>query len=174
MAHTIYKKGVPESQRPLPGCRLGHSHKKAGAVSKKAVMRAVDDEKQDRARVRTQTAIRRFCLECQGKAPLRVQECRDTACPLYSLRLGPEKQRAKGKTNDRKNPCAESMGKEHPARAVRRYCMNCCGGIRREVRACAAGASCSLWLFRHGITPEKRKQGMLRFFSWKQLCLPGV
>ena len=179
-ARTVHGRKVPESQRPLPGCRWGRARKanvngSTGLAPEKTPY-AHDREKREergRARQRTETAIRRFCLECQGKTALRVLECRDVGCPLYALRLGPGKRRDSA-PEEKSEANAKPVHEEHPARAVRRYCMNCCGGLRREVRACEAGASCALWLFRHGVTPEKRKQGMLRFFSWKQLWLPGV
>lgn len=41
-----------------------------------------------------------------------------------------------------------------PLKAVRRHCLDCCGGSANEVSLCAA-KSCPLWPFRFGSNPDK-------------------
>ena len=170
---TVHGKSVSAMPASLSACRKNTAHKPdEEADAAHSLEKTTGREKDERSRLRAKTAIRRFCLACQGKAPLRVLECRDAACPLYALRLGPAKDTHAAFDAEQETP-AELFAREHPVRAVRRYCMCCCGGIRAEIRTCEA-RNCALWPFRHGITPEKRKRDMPRFSCRKQLRLPGI
>lgn len=173
--------GKPSQTRQMtfPCLRRTCGHKKNKKVehslSLKKISLAENSGKGcERARLGTEMAIRRFCLECQGKMSLRVLKCSDISCPLYALRLGPERRTPVLSDLELGQPAKTHISDEHPARAIRRYCMTCCGGIRSEVRTCEARENCALWLFRHGVTPEKRKEVLLRLSSQKQLWLPGI
>jgi hypothetical protein len=40
-----------------------------------------------------------------------------------------------------------------PLKAIRAFCLECCGGSRKEVELCSA-EDCSLWLYRFGKRPR--------------------
>lgn len=42
-----------------------------------------------------------------------------------------------------------SAGRHSRKKAIREKCIDCCGGLRAEVRRCPA-AQCPLWIFRNG------------------------
>lgn len=102
------------------------------------------------------TAIRSFCFACQGRSAARVNACDDADCPLHAYRLG-----------------EEADAPPDALRAVRRYCLICCGGERREVRSCAAKGGCALWSYRFGVSPCVYRRVKARFFAPRQFTLPG-
>lgn len=103
-------------------------------------------------------AVRRFCLDCQGAAPILVRSCAEESCPLHPWRL----------------PDSPSFLEPYGRvlRAVRRYCL-VCAGERREVRSCDAGASCPLWEYRFGVHPVTYARVAARVRAPKALFLPG-
>ena len=105
---------------------------------------------------KTLAAIRGFCFACQGRSAARVNACADTDCPLHAFRLG-----------------GEDLLENGPLRAVRRYCLICCGGERRETRSCAARHGCALWSYRFGVSPCVYRRVKARFFAPRQFSLPG-
>jgi hypothetical protein len=42
--------------------------------------------------------------------------------------------------------------KMNPLKAMREYCLDCCGGSRKEVKLCPS-TDCSLWPYRFGKNP---------------------
>lgn len=111
-------------------------------------------------------AIRLKCLDCSAGSYKEVRECpcyEDNGsiqkCPLYPYRLG---KRPKEKVNST------------PIKAIRKYCLWCCGGSRKEVRECPV-FDCPLWKFRFGKNPnyKKRVKDVFKnmFFSKKSLLL---
>ncbi len=115
---------------------------------------------------RCRHAIRHFCLECQGKLPKAVDNCRDELCPLFEFRRH-DSEGAETQPSALTPPL-------RPLRAVRRQCLVCCGGERAEVRTCSAGKKCSLWEFRFGVSPAVYRRVKARFFGPKHLTLPGL
>jgi hypothetical protein len=73
-------------------------------------------------------AIRSKCIDCSGHELNEVRNCQADDCPLFSLRMG--------------------RGNRKTFRAIRSYCLWCCGQ-RDEVRQCPS-VKCSLWEFRFG------------------------
>jgi hypothetical protein len=59
-----------------------------------------------------------------------------------------------------RRPPVNRMGKTGglPLRAVRRQCLDCCGGERKAVTWCTCdglrSSKCELWLFRFGMNPQ--------------------
>jgi len=50
--------------------------------------------------------------------------------------------------------------REWPLTAIRRHCVDCCGGNAKEVRHCQC-PDCELWPYRFGIRPgTAREQGL--------------
>lgn len=95
-------------------------------------------------------AIRLRCLDCSGYSIKEVKECacnKDAGaiqeCPLYPYRLG---RRPKEKP------------KYTPIKAIRKYCLWCCAGSRKEVRECRI-KNCSLHYYRQGKNPKRKKKG---------------
>jgi hypothetical protein len=103
-------------------------------------------------------SLRCFCLQCQGEQTLFVRTCPDTACALYPFRLP--------------GACGVSTSGERAVRAVRRYCLMC-AGTKQDVRGCAAGASCPLWVYRFGVHPATRQRVTARRTTPQFLRLPG-
>ena len=108
------------------------------------------------ANTKALAAIRSFCFACQGRSAARVSACDDADCPLHAYRQG-----------------GEEMLDKAPLRAVRRYCLVCCGGERREARSCAAREGCALWSYRFGVSPCVYRRVKARFFTPQQFTLPG-
>lgn len=60
-----------------------------------------------------------------------------------------------------------TAAKRNPIRAIRRHCLDCCGGSAAAVAECPA-APCALWVFRMGENPfraqatEKQKAQALK------------
>lgn len=108
------------------------------------------------------TAIRQFCLECQGASGKAVRACADRHCPLWDWRLA--------LLADGSCPVPEAEAGCQALRAIRRQCM-LCAGDRQEVRACAAREVCVLWRYRFGVRPQTYKAVRRRFFAPKPLSL---
>lgn len=108
------------------------------------------------------TAIRQFCLECQGASAKAVRACADRHCPLWDWRLA--------SLPDEPCPVPEDEAGRQALRAIRRQCM-LCAGDRGEVRACAAREVCVLWRYRFGVRPQTYKLVRRRFFAPKPLSL---
>ena len=108
------------------------------------------------------TAIRQFCLECQGASGRAVRACADRHCPLWEWRLA--------SLPDETCPAPEAEAGLQALRAIRRQCM-LCAGDRKEVRACAAREVCVLWRYRFGVRPQTYKAVRRRFFAPKPLSL---
>ncbi len=134
----------------------------------------------------TLAAIRSFCFACQGRSAARVNACDDADCPLHACRLGEKtghsedsaersftEQDFAGQTLEKQESAAQDSRSENPLRAVRRYCLVCCGGERREVRSCAAKGGCALWSYRFGVSPCVYRRVKARFFAPRQFTLPG-
>jgi hypothetical protein len=147
-------------------------------------------------------AIRRFCLDCQGGVAREVRLCPDTGCGLYAWRLagiltggaGGGKHDSAGDHDPDAAPMAEALAgrpatdplpgalplivqtlpDERPVRAVRRYCIACCGGERAEVRTCDARDRCALWSYRFGVLPETYRRVKARLTGPRTLVLPGL
>lgn len=68
---------------------------------------------------------------------------------------------------------APGVGATEPLRAIRRFCMVCCGG-RANVRACDARDVCPLWSFRFGVQPETFRRVKARQHGPRVLVLPGL
>lgn len=51
----------------------------------------------------------------------------------------------------------ESTENLTPVRAIRRKCLDCCGGYEREVRECELD-DCPLWDYRLGKNPSRKKR----------------
>lgn len=68
---------------------------------------------------------------------------------------------------------APDVGATEPLRAIRRFCMVCCGG-RGNVRACDARDVCPLWSFRFGVQPETFRRVKARQHGPRVLVLPGL
>jgi len=100
-------------------------------------------------------AIRRFCLDCQGDSPPHVTGCKDTACPLFSLR---------------DSTLRPLLPEERPLRSIRRYCLSC-AETRDDVRKCDAREQCGLWSFRFGVLPQTFKRVVSRRKRGKELFL---
>ena len=109
------------------------------------------------------TAIRRFCLECQGSSPRSVRCCPDGQCPLWAWRLAV----LPGEIPQREEK-ADAL--RAAFRAVRRQCL-ACAGHRRDVRACPAREDCPLWSCRFGVHPKTYKAVRRRFFAPRTLSL---
>lgn len=59
-----------------------------------------------------------------------------------------------------------------PLRAIRRFCLHCCG-FRDAVRGCDARETCALWSYRFGVQPETYRRVRNRFSGPRTLALPG-
>lgn len=59
-----------------------------------------------------------------------------------------------------------------PLRAIRRFCLHCCG-FRDAVRGCDARETCALWSYRFGVQPETYRRVRSRFSGPRTLVLPG-
>lgn len=110
------------------------------------------------------SAVRRFCLDCQGASPAAVRACADAGCALWPCRL--PGVCAAGDAAE-----AGRAGSRGLLRAVRRYCLDCAGG-RHEVRACQARQACPLWSYRFGVRPQTWRAVHRRFFAPRELTLP--
>ena len=129
----------------------------------------------------TLVAIRSFCFACQGRSAARVNACDDVCCPLHRCRLGEKSapgqvfgEQNSGEQDFEEQNCAkQDFAPENPLRVVRRYCLICCGGERREVRSCAAKDGCALWSYRFGVSPRVYRRVKARFFAPRQFTLPG-
>jgi len=77
-------------------------------------------------------AIKRYCKQCGETSP---RLCTMSSCPLFPLRTG---HRSKGYS---------------PLKALRKFCLGCCGHSHKEVRLCPS-ADCPLFPFRFGKRPE--------------------
>lgn len=108
------------------------------------------------------TAIRQFCLECQGASAKAVRACTDEECPLWVWRLAT--------LAGEECPAPAEEAARQALRAIRRQCMGCAGD-RVEVRACAARDACALWHCRFGVRPQTYKAVRRRFFAPKPLRL---
>ncbi|BFR47130.1 restriction endonuclease [Nitratidesulfovibrio sp. HK-II] len=152
--------------------------------------------------VKTIRAIRRFCLDCQGGVAREVRLCPDTGCGLYAWRLAgivaggvnAGKHDPTGDGDADANPAAgdpvdpsagdplpgalpliaQTLPDERPVRAIRRYCVACCGGERSEVRTCDARDRCALWSYRFGVLPETYRRVKARLTGPRALVLPGL
>ena len=69
---------------------------------------------------------------------------------------------------------AQTLPDERPVRAIRRYCIACCGGERAEVRTCDARDRCALWSYRFGVLPETYRKVKARLTGPRTLVLPGL
>lgn len=69
---------------------------------------------------------------------------------------------------------AQTLPDERPVRAIRRYCVACCGGERSEVRTCDARDRCALWSYRFGVLPETYRRVKARLTGPRALVLPGL
>lgn len=69
---------------------------------------------------------------------------------------------------------AQTLPDERPVRAIRRYCIACCGGERAEVRTCDARDRCALWSYRFGVLPETYRKVKARLTGPRALVLPGL
>lgn len=69
---------------------------------------------------------------------------------------------------------AQTLPDERPVRAIRRYCIACCGGERAEVRTCDARDRCALWSYRFGVLPETYRRVKARLTGPRTLVLPGL
>lgn len=69
---------------------------------------------------------------------------------------------------------AQTLPDERPVRAIRRYCLSCCGGEREEVRTCDARDRCALWSYRFGVLPETYRRVKARLTGPRTLVLPGL
>ncbi len=147
-------------------------------------------------------AIRRFCLDCQGGVAREVRLCPDTGCGLYAWRLagiltggtGGGRHDPAGDHDPDAAPLGgapvgrpatdplpgalplivQTLPDERPVRAVRRYCIACCGGERAEVRTCDARDRCALWSYRFGVLPETYRKVKARLTGPRTLVLPGL
>lgn len=94
------------------------------------------------------TAIRAFCMACQGDYAPAVADCLDTACPFHPYRHG--------------TPLAK--GQHRPTSTIRRYCLEYCqaGAGPEEVRTCAGDTAllgpCQVFPFRFGTNPNIRPE----------------
>ncbi len=128
--------------------------------------------------------IRRFCLDCQGNSSPEIQQCRDTECHLWPLRLGKVKSHAAtatlstahGENIDPKTLDTIGEGihsvlfEKKPLRVVRSHCL-ACAGHRSDVRACTAKEQCPLWSLRFGVYPSTYKRVKARLAQGKRLSL---
>lgn len=110
------------------------------------------------------TAVRRFCLDCQGGSSRLVRSCPDDSCPLWAWRLVALPTEASPEGSNKIQSSRAAM------RVVRRQCMACAGG-RREVRFCSAKGDCPLWSWRFGVRPQTYKDVRRRFFAPRALSL---
>ncbi len=153
--------------------------------------------------VKTIRAIRRFCLDCQGGVAREVRLCPDRGCGLYAWRLAgivaggsngggrhdhagdgdadtdPVAGASTGSSGGNPLPgalplIAQTLPDERPVRAIRRYCIACCGGERAEVRTCDARDRCALWSYRFGVLPETYRKVKARLTGPRTLVLPGL
>ena len=108
------------------------------------------------------TAIRRFCLDCQGASARGVRSCADSRCPLWPWRLALRP--------GEESPAPMETAARQALRAIRRQCL-CCAGARADVRACVAREDCALWHFRFGVRPGTYRAVRRRFFAPKPLRL---
>ena len=122
--------------------------------------------KKGAAEKRCRQAIRHFCLECQGRLPRAVDNCKDELCPLFSHRFHD--------SEGAETLAAAPAPPPRPLRAVRAQCLACCGGEREEVRSCSAGKDCSLWEFRFGVSPAVYRRVKARVRGPKHFTLPGL
>ena len=103
------------------------------------------------------TAIRAFCIQCQGEAYQAINDCSDAACPFYPYRRG----------------AALDKGKHRPLTAIRAYCRKyCLPDGADDIRTCGGDTAllgpCVVFPFRLGRNPniseatrEKRRQATL-------------
>ena len=105
------------------------------------------------------TAIRVFCVECQGGLTQAVAECADADCPFHPYRHG----------------SALEKGRHSPVKACRAYCTAYClpEANAEEIRNCGGDTAllgpCPVFPFRMGTNPnisaetrEKRRQTAIK------------
>lgn len=148
--------GVPREGRDRPGSDSpgvvrDRAHEAVGS-GRHSIRRAIG------------SAVRRFCLDCQGASPAAVRACADAACALWPCRL--PGVCAAGDAAEAGRAASRGL-----LRAVRRYCLDCAGG-RHEVRACQARQACPLWSYRFGVRPQTWRAVHRRFFAPRELTLP--
>lgn len=84
-------------------------------------------------------SIRLKCLDCSSTSS-KVQQCQNSDCPLYPLRLGKNVPRGTSRV-----------------KAIRQYCVSSCMNEQpTEVRQCPT-EDCPLFPFRFGTNPNRRK-----------------
>ena len=77
-------------------------------------------------------AVKKFCLECIGKARFEAINCTDISCAFY-----PHRPRQKGRVS---------------VKAIRKFCLQCTCGDREYVRNCPT-TKCLCFPFRMGKSP---------------------
>ena len=89
------------------------------------------------------TAIRAFCIQCQGEAYQAIIDCADTACPFFPYRRG----------------AALDKGAHRPLPAIRAYCRkHCLPDAADDIRTCGGDTAlfgpCPVFPFRLGANPN--------------------
>jgi len=89
-------------------------------------------------------AIRRRCLNC-GETTTDIKDClfdgiKDELCPLFPFRMG------------------KGEGKGSRLRAIRKYCLWCMAGSKRETALCPS-TDCPLYPYRMGHNPNLKGKG---------------
>ena len=113
-------------------------------------------------------ALRRFCLECQGRHPPSVSACNDASCLFHPLR------RVSPGADETAAPAAGDAAPGKTLRVIRLFCLGCAGG-RKDVRECDAKENCALWSFRFGVLPSTFKRVVARRKKRRMnLTLPGL
>lgn len=113
------------------------------------------------------TALRQFCLECQGASPKAVRACPDAHCAIWAWRTVALPNGDVPPGFAAASPESLTRG---GLRAARRYCLGCAGN-KRDVRACTARETCPLWHWRFGVLPRTYRAVRKRFFAPQLLRL---
>lgn len=99
-------------------------------------------------------AIRKRCLNCSGFSPQEVKDCpcfendgNLERCPLFPYRFG-------------KRP-ANYQGKRAIRKAIRAYCLRCCGGNKKLVSKCPV-TDCPLYRLRFLYSPLRKYARFLK------------
>jgi hypothetical protein len=109
-------------------------------------------------------AIRRNCLSCCKGSALEVSLCRSLGCPSWTYRFGrrPTPDLLAEAGDHKMYPLEDPMtvAEFHrnggtALKAIKRYCLDCSGGSKSEVRNCKCVA-CPLHPFRLGKNPNRR------------------
>jgi hypothetical protein len=108
-------------------------------------------------------ALHRLCLECCAGSAFEVTQCPAKSCPLWAFRAGrnptPKMIAELGERLvyplEDERAAADFHGSSTGLKAIKRYCLDCSGNSRSEVRACR-NFGCPLHPFRLGKNPNRQ------------------